>query len=51
MLNGLNKGYDAHPIIIAFISGETVQCTLCIVFPSGLPEGSIVFKGFCWEDS
>jgi hypothetical protein len=31
------------------ISGETVQYTLCAALPSGLPEGPIVLKVFCWE--
>jgi hypothetical protein len=26
-----------------------VQYTLCVVLPSGLLEGSIILKGFCWE--
>jgi hypothetical protein len=31
------------------ISGETVQYTLCVAFPFGLPGGPIVLEGFCWK--
>jgi hypothetical protein len=26
--------------------GETARCTMCVVLPSGLPGGLIVFEGF-----
>jgi hypothetical protein len=28
------------------ISGETTQCIMSVVLPSGLPRGSIVLEGF-----
>jgi hypothetical protein len=31
------------------ILGETMQYTLCVALPSGLPEGLIVLKRFFWE--
>jgi hypothetical protein len=39
-------------IIVAthrFILGETMQYTLCVAFPSGLPKGPIVLEVFCWK--